>query len=216
MQWGNYSPVPKETITLLAALKERQKDLRYVKGCAHLDGAEPFDEVISALDGIETVIFASGITPFLEGEQGDAGGFPGFEGGDRTVIELPQVQKDLIAALHGAGKKIVLVNFSGSAMALTEEAACCDAILQAWYPGQMGGLAIANILYGDCNPSGKLPLTFYASTKQLPDFLPFLHRQAAVAVRIRPELYDIQGRQAPGAGWKGGRESSQHRQMRRG
>ena len=170
MQWGNYSPVPKETITLLAALKERQKDLRYVKGCAHLDGAEPFDEVLSALDGIETVIFASGITPFLEGEQGDAGGFPGFEGGDRTVIELPQVQKDLIAALHGAGKKIILVNFSGSAMALTEEAACCDAILQAWYPGQMGGLAIANILYGDCNPSGKLPLTFYASTKQLPDF----------------------------------------------
>ncbi|MBP5566330.1 MAG: glycoside hydrolase family 3 C-terminal domain-containing protein [Bacteroidales bacterium] len=170
MQWGNYSPIPKETITLLAALKDRQKELKYVKGCGHLDAAEPFDGVLAALDGVETVVFASGITPFLEGEQGDAGGFPGFEGGDRTVIELPQVQRDLIAALHEAGKKIILVNFSGSAMALEKEAACCDAIIQAWYPGQMGGLAIANILYGDCNPSGKLPLTFYASTGQLPDF----------------------------------------------
>ena len=170
MQWGNYSPVPKETVTLLAALKERQKDVKYVKGCGHIDAAEDFDAVLKALEGVETVIFASGITPFMEGEQGDAGGFPGFEGGDRTSIELPQVQRDLIAALHDAGKKIILVNFSGSAMALEPETRNCEAILQAWYPGQMGGTAIANVLYGDCNPSGKLPLTFYASTEQLPDF----------------------------------------------
>ena len=170
MQWGNYSPIPKETVTLLAALKERQKDVKYVKGCGHIDAAEDFDTVLKALEGVETVIFASGITPFMEGEQGDAGGFPGFEGGDRTSIELPQVQRDLIAALHDAGKKIILVNFSGSAMALEPETRNCEAILQAWYPGQMGGTAIANVLYGDCNPSGKLPLTFYASTEQLPDF----------------------------------------------
>ena len=170
MQWGNYSPVPKETVTLLAALKERLGEVEYIKGCGHVDGAEPVEEVLAKLDGIETVIFASGITPFLEGEQGDAGGFPGFEGGDRTRIELPDVQKELIAALAKAGKKIILVNFSGSAMALTDEAECCDAILQAWYPGQMGGTAIADVLFGDVNPSGKLPLTFYKSTSQLPDF----------------------------------------------
>ncbi|MBR5924308.1 MAG: glycoside hydrolase family 3 C-terminal domain-containing protein, partial [Bacteroidales bacterium] len=170
MQWGNYSPIPKETVTLLAALKERLGEVEYVKGCGHVDGAEPVEEVLERLQPFGTVIFASGITPFLEGEQGDAGGFPGFEGGDRTRIELPDVQKDLIAALAKAGKKIILVNFSGSAMALTDEAGCCDAILQAWYPGQMGGTAIADVLFGDVNPSGKLPLTFYKSTSQLPDF----------------------------------------------
>ena len=171
MMWGNYSPVPKETVTLLTALKARLGDnLRYVKGCGHLESEGETDKILAALDGIGTVIFASGITPFLEGEQGDAGGFPGFEGGDRTKIELPQVQKDLIAALHNAGKKIILVNFSGSAMALTDETSSCEAILQAWYPGQEGGTAIADILYGDFNPCGKLPLTFYKSTEQLPDF----------------------------------------------
>ena len=170
MQWGNYSPVPKETITLLSALKDRLNKVKYVKGCGHIDGAEPLESVLDQLKAFDLVIFASGITPFLEGEQGDAGGFPGFDGGDRTRIELPQVQKDLIAALHKAGKKIVLVNFSGSAMALTEEAENCDAMLQAWYPGQMGGYAITDVLFGDVNPSGKLPLTFYKGTDQLPDF----------------------------------------------
>ena len=170
MQWGNYSPVPKETITLLSALKDRLNKVKYVKGCGHIDGAEPLESVLDQLKAFDLVIFASGITPFLEGEQGDAGGFPGFDGGDRTRIELPQVQKDLIAALHKAGKKIVLVNFSGSAMALTEEAENCDAMLQAWYPGQMGGYAITDVLFGDVNPSGKLPVTFYKGTDQLPDF----------------------------------------------
>ena len=170
MQWGNYSPIPKETVTLLAALRERLGEVNYIKGCGHIDSAEPLEDVLEALKGCETVIFASGITPFLEGEQGDAGGFPGFEGGDRTRIELPDVQKELIAALAKAGKKIILVNFSGSAMALTDEAEYCDAILQAWYPGQMGGTAITDVLFGDVNPSGKLPLTFYKSTDQLPDF----------------------------------------------
>ena len=170
MQWGNYSPIPKETVTLLAALKSRQGDIKYVKGCGHIDAAEDLDGILRQLDGVGTVIFASGITPFLEGEQGDAGGFPGFEGGDRTSIELPQVQRDLIAALHDAGKKIILVNFSGSAMAMEPETRNCEAILQVWYPGQEGGTAVADILYGDYNPSGKLPVTFYKNTEQLPDF----------------------------------------------
>ena len=170
MQWGNYSPIPRQTVTLLAALRERLGEVRYVKGCSHIDGAEDLAGVLEALKGIETVVFASGISSAYEGEQGDAGGFPGFEGGDRTSIELPQVQRDLIAALHDAGKKIILVNFSVSAMALEPETANCEAILQAWYPGQEGGTAIADVLFGDVNPSGKLPVTFYKNTEQLPDF----------------------------------------------
>ena len=95
---------------------------------------------------------------------------PGFSGGDRTDIELPKVQRDLIEALHNDGKKVILVNFSGSAVGLVPESQHCDAILQAWYPGQMGGTAIADVLFGDVNPSGRLPLTFYKSVDQLPHF----------------------------------------------
>ena len=94
----------------------------------------------------------------------------GFRGGDRTSIELPKVQRQFIAALKAAGKRIIYVNCSGSAIALTPETEACDAIVQAWYAGQEGGTALADILFGDCNPSGKLPITFYRNTEQLPDY----------------------------------------------
>ena len=170
MQWGNYNPIPKATVTLLAALKERLGDrLVYVRGCGLTDGAEPLQDILSSLEGIGTIIFAGGISPRLEGEEMKVQ-VPGFSGGDRTSIELPQVQRDLLAALHKAGKKVILVNFSGSAMGLVPELKSCDAILQAWYPGQMGGTAIVKALYGDINPSGKLPVTFYRSVDDLPPF----------------------------------------------
>ena len=94
---------------------------------------------------------------------------PGFAGGDRTDIELPAVQRELLQALHKAGKKVVFVNFSGSAIGLEPETESCDAILQAWYPGQEGGTAIADVLFGDVAPSGKLPVTFYKNVAQLPE-----------------------------------------------
>ena len=84
---------------------------------------------------------------------------PGFRGGDRTDIELPAVQRELIAALHRAGKKVVLVNCSGSPIGLEPETERCGAILQAWYPGQAGGTAVAEVLFGDYNPAGRLPVT---------------------------------------------------------
>jgi beta-glucosidase len=95
---------------------------------------------------------------------------PGFQSGDRTDIELPEVQRNCLKALKQAGKKIVFVNCSGSAIGLVPETESCDAILQAWYAGESGGQAIADALFGDHNPSGKLPITFYKSVKQLPDF----------------------------------------------
>jgi beta-glucosidase len=96
--------------------------------------------------------------------------FDGFLGGDRTKIELPPVQTDLIKALAATGRPVILVNCSGSPMAMPWEAKHLPAILQAWYPGEQGGRAVGEILFGDVNPSGHLPLTFYASTADLPDF----------------------------------------------
>ena len=94
----------------------------------------------------------------------------GFNRGDRTTIELPRAQRAEVASLYKAGKRIVFVNYSGSAMGLLPETKTCEAILQAWYPGEAGGTAIADVLFGDCNPSGRLPVTFYRSDEDLPDF----------------------------------------------
>lgn len=124
---------------------------------------------LARLKDADVVIFAGGISPLLEGEEMKVSA-PGFKGGDRTDIDLPAAQRNVLAALKKAGKKIVFVNFSGSAMALAPEAGNCDAILQAWYPGQAGGTAVADVLFGDYNPAGRLPITFYKHTEQLPDF----------------------------------------------
>ena len=126
-------------------------------------------EIVARASDADVVIFVGGISPALEREQAKVTE-PGFHGGDRTSIELPQCQREILAALHRAGKQVVLVNCSGSPVALTPENSTCDAILQAWYAGQEGGTAIADILFGDYNPSGKLPVTFYADDSQLPDF----------------------------------------------
>ena len=219
MQWGNYNPVPKSTVTLLQAMQERIPNVTYLRGCGILDaefkpdprgrfaaamnmnekqleelakqyavGIEDIknyiareqknqmsflpalDEaaVLKQLEGVDVVVFAGGISPRLEGEEMPVH-VPGFSGGDRTDIELPDVQRRLLKALHEAGKKVVLVTFSGCALGLVPETATCDAILQAWYPGQEGGTAIADVLFGEVNPSGKLPVTFYKNVDQLPD-----------------------------------------------
>ena len=219
MQWGNYNPVPKSTITLLDAMKERVPGLVSFRGCGILDAqfkpdprgrfaaalnmnerelealAQQYavgvqdiknyvareqknqmsflpalDEaaVLKQLEGVDVVVFAGGISPRLEGEEMPVH-VPGFSGGDRTDLELPDVQRRLIKALHEAGKKVVLVTFSGCALGLVPETETCDAILQAWYPGQEGGTAIADILFGEVNPSGKLPVTYYKNVDQLPD-----------------------------------------------
>jgi beta-glucosidase len=128
-----------------------------------------YDELIQKLKGIDVVVFAGGISAQLEGEEMPVF-LPGFKGGDRTDIELPEVQRNCLKALKQAGKKIIFVNCSGSAIGLVPEKESCDAILQAWYGGESGGLAIADVLFGDYNPAGKLPITFYKNISQLPDF----------------------------------------------
>ncbi|MBR2184120.1 MAG: glycoside hydrolase family 3 C-terminal domain-containing protein [Prevotella sp.] len=128
-----------------------------------------YQETIAQLKDIDKVIFVGGISPALEGEEMPVN-IDGFKGGDRTNIELPKVQRDFLKALKEAGKHVIFVNCSGSAIALLPETETCDAIVQAWYAGQEGGTAIADVLFGDCNPSGKLPVTFYKATSQLPDY----------------------------------------------
>lgn len=128
-----------------------------------------YTALINKLKGIDMVVFVGGLSGNLEGEEMPVS-YPGFKGGDRTNIELPSVQRNCLKALKEAGKKVIFVNCSGSAIALTPETKTCDAILQAWYAGESGGQAIADVLFGDYNPSGKLPITFYKNSEQLKDF----------------------------------------------
>jgi beta-glucosidase len=124
-------------------------------------------EAVAAAQQADVVVAVMGISPQLEGEEMRID-LPGFQGGDRTDITLPAPQRELLAALHATGKPVVLVLTSGSALAVDEQQA--DAIVQAWYPGEEGGTAIAETLAGDNNPAGRLPVTFYASVDQLPPF----------------------------------------------
>ena len=128
-----------------------------------------YQAVISQLKDIDKVIFVGGISSALEGEEMPVE-IEGFKGGDRTNIELPAVQRNFLKALKEAGKTVIFVNCSGSAIALQPETETCDAIVQAWYPGQEGGTAVADVLFGDYNPAGKLSITFYKSSSQLPDY----------------------------------------------
>lgn len=185
MQWGNYNGFPGHTVTLLEALRKRlpEDKLIYVLGGEHVKGFVPIQRGGKPLDvhlldatsllkqvgRADVVIFAGGISPLLEGEEMKVN-VQGFKGGDRTDIELPAIQRQLLKALKAAGKKVVFVNYSGSAVGLEPETQTCDAILQAWYPGEAGGTAVADVLYGDYNPAGRLPVTFYKNVGQLPDF----------------------------------------------
>lgn len=198
MLWGIYFGQPTHSVTVLEGIESKIGKVAYDKACditsltvteartgkstETSDGSttlqmqiagsktNTIDEIVANTADYETIIFVGGISPNLEREQANKVKAPGFDAGDRTSIELPQVQRDILKALHEAGKKVVLVNCSGSAVALAPETKTCDAILQAWYPGEQGGHAVADVLFGDYNPCGKLPVTFYKDDSQLPAF----------------------------------------------
>ncbi len=197
MLWGIYFGQASHTVTPLEGIRAKVPDVPYLTACGitgmtvqemtvgkaveAADGSTTLQmvekgkktftiaEILDAACQAETVIFIGGISPRLEREQTSVKE-TGFDGGDRTTIELPQVQRDILRALHEAGKKVVLVNCSGSAVALAPEMETCDAIVQAWYAGEQGGHALADVLFGDYNPSGKLAVTFYSDDTQLPPF----------------------------------------------
>ena len=130
---------------------------------------DPFDEALEAARAADVVVFVGGLTGDVEGEEMRVS-YPGFAGGDRVDIGLPATQDRLLRALHATGKPVVLVLTTGSAIALEWAQRSLPAILVAWYPGQQGGSAVADVLFGDVSPSGRLPVTFYRSADQLPPF----------------------------------------------
>ena len=133
----------------------------------HVPGAKKdYPEVVQKADLIVAVL---GLTSGLEGEEMPVN-IPGFAGGDRTSLNLPQAQEDLLKDLAGTGKPVVLVLMNGSALSVNWADEHVPAILEAWYPGEEGGTAVAQALAGDFSPGGKLPLTFYKSVEQLPPF----------------------------------------------
>ncbi|MBC7989209.1 MAG: glycoside hydrolase family 3 C-terminal domain-containing protein, partial [Luteimonas sp.] len=136
----------------------------------NLPGAKPpFEEAVEAARGSDVVVFVGGLTGDVEGEEMTVS-YPGFAGGDRTDLRLPSTQRKLLEALHATGKPVVAVLTAGSALAIDWAQQHVPAILMAWYPGQRGGNAVADVLFGDVNPAGRLPVTFYTQDAALPAF----------------------------------------------
>ncbi|MCB7145129.1 glycoside hydrolase family 3 C-terminal domain-containing protein [Stenotrophomonas maltophilia] len=129
----------------------------------------PFDEALDAARDADVVVFVGGLTGDVEGEEMTVN-YPGFAGGDRTDLRLPAPQRTLLEALHGTGKPVVMVLTGGSAIAVDWAQAHLPAILMSWYPGQRGGTAVGQALFGDVNPSGRLPVTFYKAGEAMPAF----------------------------------------------
>jgi len=128
-----------------------------------------FNSLVNRIKDADAIICAGGISPQLEGEEMRVD-YPGFNGGDRTTIQLPAVQTELMKALKTSGKPVVFVMMTGSAIAIPWENENLPAIINAWYGGQSAGTAIADVLFGDYNPAGRLPVTFYKSDNDLPGF----------------------------------------------
>jgi beta-glucosidase len=148
---------------------EAVRDASIRLGWTRPGAKEPFAEALDAARSADVVVFVGGLSPEVEGEEMRVA-YPGFQGGDRTSLALPESQETLLKALHDTGKPVVLVLLAGSAIAVDWAERSLPAILFAWYPGQDGGSAVADVLFGDTNPAGRLPVTFYASVDQLPPF----------------------------------------------
>ncbi len=177
---GNYNGTPARPVTILNGIKNAagtNVSVVYEPACPLALGqdgtgrpdAQTWTRAISSAWMSDVIIYVGGISPQMEGEEMKVD-YEGFNGGDRTQIELPAVQSELLKALQATGKPVVFVNCSGSAIAMPWEATNLSAILQAWYPGEQGGRAVADVLFGDVNPAGRLPVTFYRSTADLPAF----------------------------------------------
>ncbi|MDY2589661.1 MAG: glycoside hydrolase family 3 C-terminal domain-containing protein [Agathobacter sp.] len=176
---GNYTGTSSEYITVLEGIQRYVgNDIRVysAEGC-HLwkDKVESlarvkdrFAEAIIAAEQADVVVMCLGLDAFLEGEEGDAGNE--YASGDKIDLRLPGLQQELLEEITAVGKPVVLVLLAGSAMDLSWAQDNVDAIVDAWYPGARGGKVVAEVLFGETAPNGKLPVTFYSSTDELPDF----------------------------------------------
>jgi beta-glucosidase len=172
-QLGNYNGFPSVVTTVLMGLKEKlgsNTDIFYSRATDFVDTTHPdFSKLIDSVKDADVLIYVGGISPRLEGEEMRVK-VPGFSGGDRTTILLPTVQTDFLKALKATGKPVVFVMMTGSAIAIPWESENIPAIINDWYGGQAAGTAVADVLFGDYNPGGRLPVTFYKSDNDLPSF----------------------------------------------
>ncbi|NLX70717.1 MAG: glycoside hydrolase family 3 protein [Clostridiales bacterium] len=177
---GNYNGTPSKYVTALEGIRSKvspKTKVIYAEGCDITvsqegfwgeEATRGFAEAISAAQRADAVIMCLGLSPELEGEEGDAAA--SSAGGDKTSLDLPGMQEELLKAVCATGKPVVLVLFSGSPVSINWAHENVPAILQAWYPGEEGGTAIADVLFGDYNPGGRLPVTFVKSLDQVPPF----------------------------------------------
>ncbi len=178
---ANYSGTPSQNITILDGIRRRvSEDTRvwYSMG-SHLfmnrdeDLAQPDDrlkEAVSAAERSDVVVLCLGLDSSVEGEQNDQGTVILDAGGDKADLNLPQSQRNLLNAVLATGKPTIVALLSGSALSIGDAADKAAAIVQCWYPGSRGGLAFAEMIFGDYSPAGRLPVTFYKSTEELPPF----------------------------------------------
>ncbi len=175
--WKDQSPALKKVKIDLVKEKKYEIKIEYYQ---NLGGAiakfqwgkadkDFLKRVIDVTKQADVVVYVGGITPWLEGEEMSVE-IEGFKGGDRTSLDLPAVQDRILKAIKATGKPIVLILLNGSALSVNWANENVNAILEAWYPGEEGGNAIADVLFGDYNPAGRLPVTFYKSVKDLPPF----------------------------------------------
>ncbi len=173
---GNYMGTPAEPVTLLAGIRAAVSSgtkVNYARGCDILDDSEDgFAEAIQAAKNSQVAVMAMGLSQQLEGEQGQQeGNPPGITSlGDRSTLDLSPIQEKLLKTIFSTGTPVILVLMNGSAVSVNWADAHVPAILEAWYPGQAGGTAIAEALFGLTNPGGRLPVTFYRATEDLPAF----------------------------------------------
>ena len=180
---GNYTGIPNRFVTVLegitAEADKRGIDVLYSQG-SHLWKnksqvlAQEYDfdsEAMAVAENSDVVILCLGLDATIEGEQGDAGNE--FGSGDKKDLQYPTIQRHIFEKLVSSGTPVILISMTGSAMDMRYAGENCPAIVQAWYPGGEGGTAVAELLFGMFSPSGKLPVTFYRSTEDLPDFMDY-------------------------------------------
>jgi beta-glucosidase len=173
--FGNYNGIPSHAVSVLEGMQKQfpGAQVSYQPGTNFLSEkpvtGDPLAAALAAAKQADVVVAVTGITSKLEGEEMKVD-VPGFQGGDRTSLNLPADEEALLKALKGAGKPLVVVLMNGSALAVNWANEHANAILDAWYSGEEGGTAVAQTLAGVNNPAGRLPVTFYKGTKQLPSF----------------------------------------------
>lgn len=173
---GNYFGDPSHFVMVTDAVSQYNRETEFIRGIHLYESAKTGDvnQALQAAQNADIILMCTGLDSSIEGEEagGALAGGGGNIGkqGDRETIDLPLNQQEYIEKLMETGKKIILLNFSGGCVNFGKFKNRVNAIVQCWYPGAQGGKAIANILFGKCSPSGKLPVTFYNSVDDLPDF----------------------------------------------